>query len=302
MRFAPATEQREFGRSLRDLLAASDAPAVARAWASGDYGPGRTLWQRLAQLGVTELGAHPVELVIAFEELGRAAVPGPFVESVAVVPILVPGSNPTAMATLAAPPQVPYACDAPAAEAVYLLAGTTLHVATVGAPIESVDAARQLARVSPGPVVARGVDTERARSMAALATAAQIMGAGYALLHRSTDYARARRQFGDPIGRFQAIKHQLADVHVALELARPLLFGAALAVGSGTATRDVAAAKVAGTDAAYRAARVALQVHGAIGYTAEYDLSLWLTKVRALASAWGSQRHHRDRVLAAIRS
>jgi alkylation response protein AidB-like acyl-CoA dehydrogenase len=63
----------------------------------------------------------------------------------------------------------------------------------------------------------------------------------------------------------------------------------------------VSAAKVACSDAAYRAARTALQVHGAIGYTAEYDLALWLTKVRALTFAWGTQRMHRDRVWAAIR-
>jgi alkylation response protein AidB-like acyl-CoA dehydrogenase len=151
--------------------------------------------------------------------------------------------------------------------------------------------------------IAHDVDRARAWDLAGLATAAQIVGAGYALLHRSTEYARARRQFGRPIGSFQAIKHQLADAHVGLELARPLLFGAAIAVAADSTTRprDVSAAKVAGTDAAYRAARVALQVHGAIGYTAEYDLSLWLTKVRALTSAWGTQRQHRDRVLAAIR-
>ena len=117
----------------------------------------------------------------------------------------------------------------------------------------------------------------------------------------SVDYATSRVQFGQPIGSFQAVKHQLADAHVGLELARPLLFGAALALGSATAARDASAAKVACTDAAYRAARVALQVHGAIGYTAEYDLALWLTKVRALTSAWGTQRLHRTRVLAAVR-
>jgi alkylation response protein AidB-like acyl-CoA dehydrogenase len=71
--------------------------------------------------------------------------------------------------------------------------------------------------------------------------------------------------------------------------------GTALATG-----RDVSAAKVACADAAARAARVALQVHGAIGYTAEHDLSLYLTKVRALGPAWGSQSAHRARVLAAI--
>jgi alkylation response protein AidB-like acyl-CoA dehydrogenase len=89
---------------------------------------------------------------------------------------------------------------------------------------------------------------------------------------------------------------------VGLELARPLLFGAALGLDGPDAAREVSAAKVAGADAAYRAARTALQVHGAIGYTAEYDLALWLTKVRALVAAWGTPRFHRDRVLAALRA
>jgi alkylation response protein AidB-like acyl-CoA dehydrogenase len=131
--------------------------------------------------------------------------------------------------------------------------------------------------------------------------AAQALGIAQGALDFAAHYAKQRVQFGKPIGSFQAVKHQLADVHVALELSRPLLFGAALALGTPSASRDVSAAKVACSDAAYLAARTALQVHGAIGYTAEYDLALWLTKVRALTSAWGTQRFHRDRVLAELR-
>ncbi len=91
---------------------------------------------------------------------------------------------------------------------------------------------------------------------------------------------------------------------IGLEFARPLLDAAAEAIGDGSATarRDVSAAKVACGDAAYLAARAALQVHGAIGYTAEHDLSLWLSKVRALVPAWGSQAEHRARVMAALAS
>jgi len=73
-----------------------------------------------------------------------------------------------------------------------------------------------------------------------------------------------------------------------------------LDAGHAAAERDVSAARVACADAAYLAARTALQVHGAIGYTAEHDLSLWLTKVRALRSAWGTQSWHRRRVLTAL--
>jgi alkylation response protein AidB-like acyl-CoA dehydrogenase len=109
-------------------------------------------------------------------------------------------------------------------------------------------------------------------------------------------HARVREQFGRPVGANQAVQHRLADVAIGLEYARPLLDAAA----GSLVPLDVSAAKVACGDAAYAAARAALQVHGAIGYTAEHDLSLWLTKVRALVPAWGSQGEHRARVMAEL--
>jgi alkylation response protein AidB-like acyl-CoA dehydrogenase len=140
----------------------------------------------------------------------------------------------------------------------------------------------------------------------AVACAAQLLGAGRALLEASVRHVRVRTQFGRPVGAFQAVKHKLADVAIGLEFARPLLDAAALALGGGdlgedadTVGRDVSAAKVACADAAYLAARTALQVHGAIGYTEEHDVSLWLTKIRALLPTWGTQSHHRARVLEA---
>jgi alkylation response protein AidB-like acyl-CoA dehydrogenase len=105
-----------------------------------------------------------------------------------------------------------------------------------------------------------------------------------------------RSQFGRPIGSFQAVKHHLADAHVALELAEPLVFGAAVTLSP----RDVSAAKIAAGQAAYQAMRTALQVHGAIGYTAEFALSRWLLKVRALVTAWGTESWHRERLMAAL--
>jgi alkylation response protein AidB-like acyl-CoA dehydrogenase len=105
-----------------------------------------------------------------------------------------------------------------------------------------------------------------------------------------------RKQFGQQIGSFQAVKHQLADVHVALELAEPLVFGAAVTMSP----RDVSAAKIAAGSAAYQAMRTALQVHGAIGYTAEFELSRWLLKVRALVTAWGTEAYHRERLMVAL--
>ncbi len=155
-------------------------------------------------------------------------------------------------------------------------------------------------------MLARGPGVTAAVSQAfqagVLACAAQLLGAGRALLAAGVRHAGQRIQFGRPVGAFQAVKHHLADVAIGLEFARPLADAAAsaLAAGDPGAARDVSAAKVACTDAARRAARIALQVHGAIGYTEEHDLHLWLTKVRALAGAWGSQAEHRAQVMAAI--
>jgi len=129
-----------------------------------------------------------------------------------------------------------------------------------------------------------------------LATAAQLIGAAEAMLSAAVDYAKQRSQFGRIIGSYQAIKHKLADVHIAVELARPLVYGAALSMEP----RDVSAAKAAASDASLLAARAALQTHGAIGFTQEHDLSLWLLRVQALRSAWGTPEWHRRRVLEAL--
>jgi alkylation response protein AidB-like acyl-CoA dehydrogenase len=139
----------------------------------------------------------------------------------------------------------------------------------------------------------------RAYEFGVLATAAQLIGAGQSMLDSSVEYAKQRTQFGRVIGGYQAIKHKLADVHIAVDLARPLLYGAALSLAEDSVdtARDVSAAKAAASDAALLAARTALQTHGAIGYTAEHDLSQWLLRVQALRFAWGGPASHRRRVL-----
>jgi alkylation response protein AidB-like acyl-CoA dehydrogenase len=209
------------------------------------------------------------------------------------------------IATLAMPPRLPFAADAGAAGLVLLAEDGVVRRTRLGATHRSVDPARSLSEAHGGEVLARDAGTAAARALdlGALACSAQLLGAGRALLEASVRHARVRTQFGRPVGAFQAVKHKLADVAIGLEFARPLLDAAALALGDdrGTAGQDVSAAKVACADAAYQAARTALQVHGAIGYTAEHDLSLWLGKVRALVPAWGSQAEHRARVVAGLR-
>ena len=377
MNFALSGEQRQFAASLHDMLVAADGPAAARAWAAGNREPGLKIWRALAATGVMALavpaesgglGAGPVDLVIACQELGHHAIPGPVLETVAAIPALLaalgrprdalatPATDfssiriapdadnhrfvePESMkspltraeidrwlrqlaageliATLAAPPVLPFAADAEAAGLVLLAdqdAGTLpgglgwacLWAGAAGPARRSVDAARSLSEVHPGRLLANGPDAGRAVATAlqfgTLACAAQLLGAGHALLEATAAHARQRVQFGQPVGSFQAVKHQLADVLIKLEFAKPLLYAAAIALehDQASAGRDVSAAKVACADSAYRAGRVALQVHGAIGYTAEHDAGLWFTKIQALRSAWGSQAEHRARVLAAL--
>ena len=208
------------------------------------------------------------------------------------------------IATLAMPPWLPFAADAEVAGLVLLAAPDMVWTGSAGARHRSVDPARSLSAVTGQEALAHGARAAVAGALdlGSLACSAQLLGAGRALLEISVGHARGRAQFGQPIGTFQAVKHKLADVAIALEFARPLLDAAAAAIADDAATvkRDVSAAKVACADAASLAARTALQVHGAIGYTAEHDLSLWLTKVRALVPAWGSQAEHRARVVAAL--
>lgn len=317
MRFALDAQQRDFAASIDAALGAADVPGAVRAWAKGDTGPARTVWGRLSDLGVTALAvaedydglaAHPVDLAVAAERLGRWCVPGPVTESVAVAPILLQGDDRSGalasgdlIATVALPPQAPRAVGADFADLVLLARAGTVADAQAGAGYASVDPTRRLFDVTPG-AESRSADVARAYEYGALATAAQLIGAGQAMLDMSVEYAKQRSQFGRLIGSYQAIKHALADVHIAVELARPLVYGAALslAAGSPDTARDVSAAKAAASDAALLSARTALQTHGAIGYTAEHDLSQWLLRVQALHSAWGSPSRHRARVLQAL--
>ncbi|MGW6427513.1 acyl-CoA dehydrogenase family protein [Nocardia sp. NPDC055053] len=358
MRFALSTEQLDFATELRKILDAGQSPAAVRAWAAGDTAKGRTLLRQVAEMGVFGLivdeqydgaEATPVDLVVALVELGRAAAPGPVIESTAVIPALLqrlPDTEPAQrwlpalaggglLGTVAFDdPQRGIALDADTADLVLVAAGGQLTVgrrapesaggdqpadaklagdATDGADatdgvaprsIASIDPARKLFHVVADEPVADGVQEalDYAFDIGVLACAAQLLGAGRALLDQTTTYAKQRKQFGRAIGEFQAVKQQLADVLIALDLAEPLLYRAALTLDSDDRARDVSAAIVACGDAAHRASRAGLQVHGAIGYTAECDLSLWITKVAALRTAWGTADFHRARIAAALRA
>jgi alkylation response protein AidB-like acyl-CoA dehydrogenase len=177
-----------------------------------------------------------------------------------------------------------------------------------GVPVAApADAAAGWERAAPADAAAgweRGVPADAAASWerGVLATAAILVGLAERMLSMTVDYVTVRRQFGVPVGSFQAVKHRLADAYLAVEFARPAVLAAGWAQASGAAdaAEQTSVAKVLASDAATTVARAAIQCHGAIGYTTEYDLHLFAKRAWALAPSWGSANWHRRRLAASL--
>jgi alkylation response protein AidB-like acyl-CoA dehydrogenase len=167
--------------------------------------------------------------------------------------------------------------------------------------VDAIDGGRRLFTVE-GPVEPFAYDEGLAFDRGALAAAAYLVGLSERMIDVAAEYARQREQYGRPIGVNQAVKHLLADALLKVEFAKPAVYRAAWSIAEGepTRARDVSMAKAFASDAAYRSSRSAMQVHGAIGYTWEADLQLWMKKAWALQRAWGDATFHRRRVAEAV--
>ena len=105
-------------------------------------------------------------------------------------------------------------------------------------------------------------------------------------------------QFGSPIGRYQGVKHPLAEIYVELECLKSLLYHAAWALDSSPddVPLAVSEAKALASMAVTRAGIDAIQLHGAVGYTAEYDVQLYLKRSKWARPAFGDEDHHHERI------
>ena len=328
MRFAFDDDQLAFAEALREVLSKECGPDVVRAaWAGADSAG---LWGQLCEMGVVGLlapegvggmGLGDLDLVALLVEAGRFAVPLPLSDVAAVaVPAIRDHAQPDDAESLlgdlcsgARRVAVGLAVDgglvegATRAAAFLLEADDGLHLVdadVVGIePVDTVDGARHLSRISWTPsdatrlanaVVAAGQANDRA----ALAAAAELCGLSHTMLGMTVGYVSERKQFGVPVGSYQALKHRLADALLALELAQPLVIRAAATLDAGDpdASVHVSMAKAQASDAAGIVAEAALQCHGAIGYTVEYDLHLFLKRAWALQRRAGDAARHRRRV------
>jgi alkylation response protein AidB-like acyl-CoA dehydrogenase len=320
MRFEFNPDELVLAEAVGALLAAVSTPAVVRAaWAAPAGSLDRTAWVALSDMGVFDvlvpvgaggLGLDWRSLVLVLEATGRFALPGPVVEMAAVVAPLAGSlprsgsSQPLVSVSLAGAPAV---CGADADFLVVDHEGALLllpRAAVAGRVLPSVDGARRLFAIeaidaSAGEVLAEGpAELEAALDRAALGVAAQLIGLSQTMLDLTVAYVADRHQFGVPVGSFQAVKHHLAGALMELSFARPAVYRAAwsLSAADPEAASHVAMAKAMASDAAGVVGRAALQCHGAIGYTVEYDFHLYLKRAWALSQSFGSAAWHRSRV------
>jgi alkylation response protein AidB-like acyl-CoA dehydrogenase len=285
------------------------------------------------------LGLSDVDLVGVIEEAGWAALPEPLLETAALAaPLLaallpapaaavalgalLEGEKPLAVGGIDVGPAAPSSPTTVSPDGmlrtprvaggrdagVFLLACRDVcHVQAT----DTLDPARDLSTVSwplsADTLVAYGVAAEAAVGLladrGAAGSAALLIGLADRMITLAATYAVARHQFGRPVGSFQAVKHLLANARVKLEFARPAVYRAAWSLASAqpSVSHDASMAKAMASEAAELAARVALQVHGAIGYTWECDLHLFMKRAWALSKAWGDGATHRQLVLAHAR-
>lgn len=294
MDFRFTEDQLLFADSVRDYLAGTHGPEVLRRLdEQGNRDP--AIWQGLVEMGLTGLlvpeeqgglGMGLVEAALIAAECGRACLAEPLVDTAFVgVPWLLARGETAGLEDVVAGTRriaLPHAVNPWVADA-------------EGEPLHSVDPLRNLVRGSGG-------DDPHLLNLGALMSAAQLVGLADAMLFQAVEYAKIRTQFGQPIGGFQAIKHQLASCSVAIEFAKPVVWRAAAAMQAGDphAATHVSHAKLAATDAAILTAETAIQVHGAMGYTYEVDLHFWMKRAWALSGAWGDRAFHVRRLDEAV--
>lgn len=318
MQFAFTEDQRAVVEAVRELLADSCTPAdLRRQLAAGDaLDAGR--WTAIRDMGLIGLcapesagglGLGMVELAAVAEIAGYVGLPEPLVELAGVaVPLLAGLADDRgwlarvldgAVVALGHPAD-PFVAGADAADALLLDHGGELHLVERPAVSlvrqQSFDPFRRLFRVDWTPTAATRVGTGwgQAADRGALLGAAQLVGIAQRAIDMAVAHAGDRQQFGKPIGSYQAVKHLAADAQVKVEFARPVVHAAAaeLPLGTLAARARVAHAAIAAGEAAHRATRNAVQIHGAMGMTWEVDLHFWVKRALALRHAWGTAADH----------
>jgi acyl-CoA dehydrogenase len=177
--------------------------------------------------------------------------------------------------------------------------------------VKTIDPTRSHARIvfegaaaEPLPGSEGADSVRRLLDCAAVMLAFEQVGCAQAALEMARDYARERYAFGRPIGSFQAIKHKLADVYIAVELARSNAYYGAWALHSDAAELPIAAsvARISACDAGWLASKENIQTHGGMGFTWQMDCQFYYRRSKLHALALGGTREWKQRLIAELRT
>jgi len=366
MEFDLNETQKLFQTSARDLFSQECPSVLVRETTEKDVPHAENMWKHLVEQGWTGLifpeesgglGLGMVELAVAFEEMGRALVPGPYLSTVPLAgTALRAASSPAAAsylraiadgkmkATVAVPEESAgwdadsVAMSAAEAEQGLILNGKKLFVSdaaqsdliitaaksrsglvligvtpkTPGIKINqmpAVDSLRPLyeivfdgVSVSREEILAEGNAAAEALAacidVATLALSAEMLGGMQWILDATVEYAKTRKQFGKPIGQFQAVQHHCANMLLMTESTRSAVYYAAWVMGNdpGLAPLAISMAKAYASDSYREVGNLGIQVHGGIGFTWDHEIHFYYKRAKASELMFGDALYHRERI------
>ena len=367
MEFELNETQRLFQRSAREFFAQECPPTLVREMIEKKEPYSDAIWNKLVEQGWTGLifseedgglGLGMVELAVAFEEMGRALLPGAFLSTVALAGSLIEKAcsveyrekrlqaicegqfkatvafledtanwDPNAVAMSATPAdggfklsgKKLFVSDAAVADCIITVARIASGLAlafvdpkTSGVrikPMPGIDASRSLSAVEFNDVFVSSEDvvSDSAKAEAALAYAidvatlamcAEMVGGMQWLLEASVEYAKTRKQFGKPIGQFQAVQHHCANMLLMTESTRSAVYYAAWQMGNAPdeAPLAVSMAKAYASDGYREVGNLAVQVHGGIGFTWDENVHFYYKRAKAAELMFGDATYHRERI------
>jgi alkylation response protein AidB-like acyl-CoA dehydrogenase len=308
-----ASEERELLRqTVAALVTKHASPSAVREAMESARGYDESLWRLLCeQVGAAALvvpeeyggaGGSLGDAAVVLEELGKGLVPSPLLGTTLAELALLAADDPDAdalgsLAEGAAIGAVVFDPD-------YVVNGDIADIgiatddgkldrwtAFSAEPVTTMDPTRRLARLTPQSTTPMGADPGIA-DVAAILLAAEQIGAAARCLELTVEYTKERVQFGRPIGSFQALKHRMADLYVAVQAARAVI-NDALDAPSAT---SAALARVAATEAFSRVAAEGIQLHGGIAITWEHDMQLYFKRAHSSSQLLGPAREHLRRL------
>ena len=334
MNFIFTEEQIQFKDAIKSFLAEECAPASIRDGWQKNKSFNLERWKNLIELGVLSsnlseekggLGMDQVTLAMMVEEMGYAGLPEPVAEQIFLVNDVIPflpkniteavesnyndGTQYIALAHPLAPNPL-FLNDA--AGLILLDSSECKFIAKDDMDFEIIssnDPSRELFKVSSmNDAISTSENFDELNSAVSsrgsLMTAALLIGLAQKMIDLSSVYVLDRAQFGKPIGSFQAVKHMLADVAVKIEFAKPAVYRAAYSLSENNpkSALHCAHAKLMCAQAAELACKNSIQAHGAMGYTWEMDLHIYMRKAWSMMACWGNEDRQQELIYKTLSS